>query len=233
MEFDGIAERHRARVRAKMRGMRERWARTGRDAAVWRIAAAYALLACFAGSLSFVLRDDAPWVHPKPWIVTTPLIATLTSALCGIATAAIIVVSTRFVVGRFAWAQRLHAELRPVAQDLTVGQIFLLAGLSSLGEEILFRGLLTPTLGVVGSSVLFGLLHQVRGPSRWVWIMWAMAVGLVLGTIFAATGSLVGPLLAHAVVNAVNLGYLRDHDPEATLEIPNGTPRRKKLSSAL
>jgi membrane protease YdiL (CAAX protease family) len=197
-----------------MRSMRERWARTGRDAAVWRIAAAYALLACFAGSLSFVLRDDAPWVHPNPWMVAPPLTATLTSALCGIATAAIVVVSTRFVVGRFAWAQRLHAELRPVAQDLTVGQIFLLAGLSSLGEEILFRGLMTPTLGVLGSSVLFGLLHQVRGPSRWVWITWATAVGLVLGTIFAATGSLVGPLLAHAVVNAVNLGYLRDHDPE-------------------
>ena len=194
--------------------MRERWARTGRDAAVWRIAAAYALLACFAGSLSFVLRDDAPWVHPNPWMVAPPLTATLTSALFGIATAAIVVVSTRFVVGRFAWAQRLHAELRPVAQDLTVGQIFLLAGLSSLGEEILFRGLMTPTLGVLGSSVLFGLLHQVRGPSRWVWITWATAVGLVLGTIFAATGSLVGPLLAHAVVNAVNLGYLRDHDPE-------------------
>ncbi|MBK9264729.1 MAG: CPBP family intramembrane metalloprotease [Polyangiaceae bacterium] len=195
--------------------MQGRWTRTGRSAAVWRIAAAYALLACFAGALAFVLRDGAPWVHPDPWMSATPLTATLTSALCGIGTAAIVVVSTRVAVGRFAWAQRLHAELRPVAQDLTVGQIFLLAGLSSLGEEILFRGLMTPALGVIGSSVLFGVLHQVRGPSRWVWIAWATAVGLVLGTIFAATGSLVGPLLAHAVVNAVNLGYLRDHDPEA------------------
>lgn len=201
-------------MRAKMRRMRDRWARSSRNAAVWRIAAAYALLASFAGSLSFLLRDDAPWVHPHPWITAPPLTATLTSALLGMATAAIIVVSTRFVVGRFAWAQRLHSELRPVAHDLTVGQIFLLAGLSSLGEEVLFRGLMTPALGVVISSVLFGVLHQVRGPSRWVWISWATVVGLVLGTIFAATGSLVGPLLAHAVVNAVNLGYLRDHDPE-------------------
>ena len=207
-----------------MRDMRERWARTGRDAAVWRIAAAYALLACFAGTLSFVLRDDAPWVHPQPWMSAPPLTATLTSALCGIATATIIVISTRFTVARFSWAQRLHAELRPVAQDLTMGQIFLLAGLSSLGEEVLFRGLMTPTLGVLGSSVLFGLLHQVRGPSRWVWITWAMVVGLVLGTIFAATGSLVGPLLAHAVVNAVNLGYLRDHDPD---DANRGTRERR------
>lgn len=207
-----------AYAHAKMRAMPERWVQTSRNSAVWRIAGAYALLACFAGSLSFLLRDDAPWVHPKPWLVAPPLTATLTSTLCGIATAAVVVLSTRFVVGRFAWAQRLHSELRPVAQDLSVGQIFLLAGLSSLGEEILFRGLMTPTLGVLVSSLLFGFLHQVRGPSRWVWITWATAVGLVLGTIFAATGSLVGPLLAHAVVNAVNLGYLRDHNPEKSAE---------------
>ena len=197
-----------------MQRMQGRWARTGRSAAIWRVAAAYALLACFAGSLSFVLRDGAPWVHPSPWMPATPLTAALTSALFGIATALIVVVSTRFAVGRYAWAQRLHTELRPVAQDLTIGQILLLAGLSSLGEEILFRGLMTPALGVIVSSVLFGVLHQVRGPSRWVWMVWATAVGLVLGLIFVATGSLVGPLVAHAVVNAVNLGYLREHDPK-------------------
>jgi uncharacterized protein len=194
--------------------MQRRWAKKSQNAAVWPMAAAYALLACFAGSLSFLLRDDAPWVYPNPWITAPPLTATLTSALLGMATAAVIVVSTRFIVDRFSWARRLHSELRPVARDLTAGQIFLLAGLSSLGEEILFRGLMTPTLGVWISSILFGVLHQVRGPSRYVWMTWATAVGLVLGAIFAATGSLVGPLLAHAVVNAVNLGYLRDHNPE-------------------
>lgn len=198
-----------------MRAMRERWAKKSENMAVWRVASAYVLLACFAGSLSWLLRDDAPWVHPQPWIDAPPITAALMSLLYGMVVAAIVVLSTRFAVGRFAWAQRLHSELRPVAQDLTAPQILALATLSSLGEEVLFRGLLTPTLGVVFSSVLFGVLHQVRGPSRWVWITWATAVGLMLGTIFAATGFLLGPLLAHAVVNAVNLGYLRDHNPDA------------------
>jgi membrane protease YdiL (CAAX protease family) len=89
----------------------------------------------------------------------------------------------------------------------------MLAGLSSLGEELLFRGLLTPYFGVLGSAALFGLAHQIKGRSRWVWVAWASAVGLALGAIFAATGTLVGPLLAHAIVNAANLAYLRDHDP--------------------
>jgi hypothetical protein len=39
---------------------------------------------------------------------------------------------------------------------------------------------------------------------------------MAFGAIFAATGSLLGPLLAHAVINAVNLIYLRDHDPLAS-----------------
>lgn len=209
-----IARRRDLRRRAKIRVMQGRWAQTGQSAAVSKVAAAYAFLAIFSASLAFVVRGDAPWVHPKPWFIWPALDAVLTSSLCGIVVAMLVVVSTRFAVGRFVWAQRLHAELRPVAQDLSVGQILLLAGLSSLGEEILFRGLLTPLLGVVVSSVLFGVLHQVRGPARWVWICWATIVGLILGAIFAATGSLVGPLIAHAVVNAVNLGYLRDHDPD-------------------
>lgn len=196
-----------------MTGMRGRWTRTGRSAAAWSVAAGYALLAVLATALALALREGTPWVHPDPWLALTPTVGTLTSALFGIALAMILVVTTRFAVGRFAWARRLHGELRPVAKDLSVGQIFILAGLSSLGEEILFRGLLTPVIGVIGSGVLFGLLHQIRGPSRWVWTAWATAVGLLLGAIFAATGSLVGPLLAHAIVNAVNLGYLRDHDP--------------------
>jgi membrane protease YdiL (CAAX protease family) len=72
---------------------------------------------------------------------------------------------TRYAVTRFGWAQRLHAELRPAARDLTLPQILALAGLSSLGEELLFRGLLAPTLGVIGSALLFGLAHQMKGPA--------------------------------------------------------------------
>ncbi len=178
-----------------------------------RAASGYLVLAALAIALALVLRDGLPWIHPSPWLSLPPLAALLTSAALGLTLAAGLVVMTRVAVARFDWARRLHSELRPVALDLSLGQILLLAGLSSLGEELLFRGLLTPLLGVLLSALVFGLAHQMRGPSRWVWVGWAMAVGAGLGAIFAATGSLVGPFLAHAVVNAVNLSYLRDHDP--------------------
>ena len=65
----------------------------------------------------------------------------------------------------------------------------------------------------VPQALLFGLVHQLPGPSRWVWAGWAFGVGLVLGIIFQLTGSLLGPLAAHALVNGVNLTFLKHYDP--------------------
>jgi membrane protease YdiL (CAAX protease family) len=134
------------------------------------------------------------------------------SSTLGLALASAAIVTTRVLVSRRAWARRLHAELRPVALGLSSSHILLLAGLSSLGEELLFRGLLVPWIGVPASALLFGVAHQIRGPSRWVWIAWATVVGAMLGSIFALTGSLVGSVIAHALINGVNLAFLRDHD---------------------
>jgi hypothetical protein len=195
--------------------MRERWARTGKESAALKIAGSYAMLALVATAIALALRDGLPWVYPEPWL-SAPLAVSLTlSAALGLALATVAIAATRVTVTRFEWARRLHEELRPVARDFSASQILLVAGLSSLGEELLFRGLLTPWIGVVPGAILFGLAHQMKGPSRWVWVAWATVVGLGLGAIFALTGSLVGPLVAHAVVNAVNLAYLRDHDPSA------------------
>lgn len=193
-----------------------RWRSRGpdRSGVALRVAAGYALLATLATALALALRDGMPWVYPSPWVPMSLPVGLAASALLGVVFASAIILSTRIAVARFQWARRLHRDLRPVARDLSAGQILLLAGLSSLGEELLFRGLLTPVAGVVISAVLFGLAHQMKGPSRWVWAAWATGVGLGLGAIFALTGSLVGPLLAHAIVNAANLLYLRDHDPE-------------------
>jgi membrane protease YdiL (CAAX protease family) len=95
---------------------------------------------------------------------------------------------------------------------------------SAAGEELLFRGLLVQVVGVVASSVVFGALHQVRGTARWGWMAWATAMGLLFGALFAATGSLVGPLVAHAGINHVNLRFLRDNDP---------LPQRRALGGLL
>jgi uncharacterized protein len=175
----------------------------------------YGSMAALAVAITMALRDGPAWEHPAPWLALKKPAAVAVSAALGLTLAAIVIASTRVVVARFSWGQRLLRDLRPMARDLSLGHILLLAGLSSLGEELLFRGLLTPAIGVALSASLFGLAHQIDGPSRWVWVGWAMVIGAGLGAIFAATGSLVGPLLAHAIMNAVNLSYLRDHQVDA------------------
>ncbi len=175
-----------------------------------RIAVGYALLASLATALSLALTDGTPWLHPRPWWSLEPLAAHAASAGLGLAAGLLLVVTSRAAVARFSWARLLSNELRPFARGLSSAQIAAIASLSSIGEELLFRGLLQPWLGLLPASVLFGALHQVGGPARIVWMTWATAVGLLLGAIFSATGSLLGPIVAHAVVNALNLASLRD-----------------------
>jgi membrane protease YdiL (CAAX protease family) len=123
--------------------------------------------------------------------------------------AAVVIVGTRVAVAHARWAQQLHAELRPVAAGMSGSIVLVVAMASSAGEEILFRSLLMPWLGVWVQAVIFGLLHQTRGRSRWAWMAWATLIGLAFGWIFRLTGSLAGPLVSHFLINAVNLRYLR------------------------
>jgi membrane protease YdiL (CAAX protease family) len=180
-----------------------------------RIAVGYALLASLAVALAVALRDGVPWVHPEPWMEMSPMVGLAASAGLGLLLSALVIGGTRLTVSRLAWAQRLHIDLRPIAHGLTLGQITLIALFSSLGEELLFRGLLQPWIGLLPTSVIFGLCHQMPGQARWVWVCWATFVGMAFGAIFAFTGSLLGAIVAHAVINAVNLAYLRDYDPMA------------------
>jgi len=186
--------------------------------AAGRISAGYALLASIATGLSVALQDERPWRSSTNWLGLDPITGLVTSTVLGLLLAVIVIVLTRLTVPRLDWAQRLHLDLRPIAHDLQLGHIALIAFFSSLGEELLFRGLVQHWLGVLPTAVVFGLCHQIPGPARWVWVTWATAVGLGFGCIFAATGSLVGALVAHAVINAVNLTFLRDFDPLAEPE---------------
>ncbi len=176
-------------------------------------AAAYALLGILALVLAPLVRGGSGFVHPSPWLALDPTTAHVYSLLCGAAFGALLVVVTRVMVPRFSWAEELHSALRPVARQMSGPAIIVMALLSAFGEELLFRGLLGALLGVFPQALLFGVAHQIPGRSRLVWVAWATLVGLVLGGLFQLTGSLAGPIAAHALVNAMNLSYLKSHDP--------------------
>jgi membrane protease YdiL (CAAX protease family) len=177
------------------------------------VVVAYTLLGLLAWGLSAAFGNGNPWVHESPWMAIDEPLRSGVSLLLGLGLAVMLVASTRVAVQRFAFARQLHADLRPVARDITVPSVLLIALLSSFGEELFFRGFLTPRFGILAQALIFGVVHQVRGPSRWVWVAWASLVGVCFGFLFALTGSLLGAVAAHAAVNSYNLIFLRDHDP--------------------
>ena len=180
-----------------------------------RFAGAYALMGGVA--LALIWAMGTPLLHPTPVTVEAWALdessAHLWSLTGGLVFGVFVVLLSRVTVQRFEWARRLHLELRPFARGLDRTGIIVLALLSAAGEELLFRGLLQPWMGLVPQAVLFGLVHQMPGPSRWIWVTWALSVGLVLGALFELTGSLLGPIAAHALVNGLNLSFLKHHEP--------------------
>jgi uncharacterized protein len=80
--------------------------------------------------------------------------------------------------------------------------------LPGLSEELLFRGVMLPALGldlfaVLVSSVLFGVLH-LSGNGQWAYVVWAAIVGFALGYCTLVTGNLVVPVVAHIITNLIS-----------------------------
>jgi membrane protease YdiL (CAAX protease family) len=192
----------------------------------WGIVAfAYSLLAAAACWLATFWRHHSAFTLTDPWLALgDSLHSHLFSALLGLCVGTIAVLATKALVLRFGFAARLHSELRPLALELSAQMVVVLATSSAFGEELLFRGLLLPEMGLVAQALLFGVLHQTGGSSRWVWMIWATLMGFVLGAMYQLSGSLVGPVIAHAIINGLNLQFLKRHDP---------TPGRRPLGGLL
>lgn len=112
-----------------------------------------------------------------------------------------------------------------------VWQALYLAVISSVGEEILFRGAIQPFVGIGICALLFGLLHIGPSGNLSSWSIWAVAAGWLLGFMYDQTGTLWAPMITHASVNAISILNLRriyKRIPE--LEIPGHTIHRDSLS---
>ena len=88
-----------------------------------------------------------------------------------------------------------------------------LALVSGAAEEALFRGALQPEVGLVIASLLFGLAHFAPRRDLAAWAPAAVIAGFVLGSLYAWTGNLIAPVVAHATVNAINLRWLGGDEP--------------------
>jgi membrane protease YdiL (CAAX protease family) len=182
-----------------------------------------AAVALAAGSSLALGRNP---LHCTPWLEMTGAAAVLSSLGLGLCLGAGTIAMTPMIVRRTTWARALHLALRPAVHGIAGEMLLGLAIASALAEELLFRGLLVPWLGILIPSIAFGALHQVPGPARWSWMAWATVMGVLFAVVFRATGNLAGPIVAHAAINAANLRYLRDNDPSPPRRPLGGLLRR-------
>ena len=173
----------------------------------------YGTLAAVALGVLF-LGDRPLGSHPNPWLDGTFPVRVGASVVGGLCLCAFGILSTRWLVRRTAWARQLHISFRTLLGPLSSTEITVFALTSGIAEEFFFRGALQPWLGFVAASVLFGVVHL--GPSRKFlpWTLWAIAMGFLFGGLYELTGELVGPMLAHILVNYENLHFINTHDPE-------------------
>ncbi len=190
-----------------------------RSRALW-----YGLLALLGASLAIAFNGSA--ITRAPWLFVGRIEGAVASIVLGASGAALALIATRALFRSAHWPRPLHDALRPLVTGRDDGTLWLLALASGVSEELFFRGFLSVKIGVWLSSLAFGVLHQVRGArtASLGWMTTAFVMGLFLSVLYALTGSLLGCIVAHVVVNAMNLQWVRDHDPN---------PKPRKLGGLL
>ncbi|HLS27290.1 MAG TPA: CPBP family intramembrane glutamic endopeptidase [Opitutales bacterium] len=121
---------------------------------------------------------------------------------------AIVHLLSRLAHAKLRSLQHGGRDLQRILGNVTTGQIAVIALMSGIGEEILFRGWLYHETGLWASSIIFGLVH-VPPNRKWLyWPIFATAMGIAFGWIYDWSGSLLFPILLHAGINFLNLRTL-------------------------
>ncbi|XTZ19221.1 MAG: CPBP family intramembrane glutamic endopeptidase [cyanobacterium endosymbiont of Rhopalodia fuxianensis] len=151
-------------------------------------------------------------VWQKIWsVILLDVQLTSNAILGGLGIAGGIIV-TSSIIYSFCPAYRQSADtyFKLIIRPLIWLDLIWLGLLPGLSEELLFRGVMLPALGlnllgVILSSVVFGVLHS-SGAQQWPYVVWATIVGFVLGYSALVTGNLAVPIIAHIVTNLVSSG---------------------------
>lgn len=179
----------------------------------WLPWAVYTPLAALGALVSYLSRGAILIAPPSVRFAATARSALAIGLLAAFVVTALTVWSTRILVARARWAQRLYVTLRCALLGTPPARLAVLAGCAAVAEELFFRAALLPYVGVVLSSLLFGLLHVSSRDTYLGWMVWASLMGLVFAGLFLGSGSLLPPIVAHAAINYGNMQYLCRHDP--------------------
>jgi uncharacterized protein len=101
--------------------------------------------------------------------------------------------------------ERVRDVLGKPIRGLALDEIVLLSGAAGIGEEVLFRGVLQPALGLWLASLVFGLLHALTP----AYFILAAIMGVYLGWLHASSGNLLVPIVVHWAYDVIALLILK------------------------
>ncbi len=143
------------------------------------------------------------WLRDLP--LATWLVPTVPNVGAGVAAGALLWTTIPLVLRSPSMRRVWNEVLLPFSGSLGPRDVAVIAALSGVTEELFFRGVLMPEIGLVLSSICFGALHALCA----VYFAWATVVGAGFGALTLAGGSLVTPIVAHATYNLGALLWLR------------------------
>lgn len=121
----------------------------------------------------------------------------------GIAAGLSVVGLDRFLYQRVSKDQLDDGGLnRLLFQNLSFAGIAGIAAWVAVAEELLFRGAIQHWFGVIGTSLLFTLIH-FRYLKKWILVTMLFGVGCLFGGLTEWTGSLIPAVVAHFTVDLV------------------------------
>lgn len=130
-------------------------------------------------------------------------------ALSGLIAAGVLLVLSYFFEDWFESFRELKSIIMQVLGKVSVPMAIYLSLVTSIGEELMFRGAIQPFAGIFLTSVLFGMLHMGHKGLISAWSIWAFIAGYLLGWMYEETTSMWPPIIAHFGVNMVSILNLR------------------------
>jgi membrane protease YdiL (CAAX protease family) len=143
----------------------------------------------------------------------------------GVGIGLVVVAASRLLDRWFEWSRAMSRQFKEILGAIRPIDTAVIAIASSVGEELLFRGFLLPWLGLVASSVIFGVVHGFSpGPPAHMLatlrkFMPLVIAATVMGFAFAwtveYTGNLLAAIVAHFTINFLNLNEMYREDWES------------------
>ena len=146
------------------------------------------------------------WRTDEPIALAAPGLSGVAVAIAaGLATGAGVVFLSRLWMARSPRGRDLALALGDLFGSLARRDVAIIALFSGVAEEMLFRGVIQPHLGYIGTSIVFGLVHIGPGRRYALWTVFALAAGFLMGALAIATGGVLAPAIAHVIVNWRNI----------------------------